>query len=144
MCKTSLMQFLNRKLFKNIAIFIGVLTIFILGIGFGSRYAFHMEMYVHENLLTRNLAILAGCKKEYYKCSKEIQEIIIQENDIAFDAYANLEKEATRPFINSIWQIIWSMMYIIYSDPKNINSSERLREHYDAIGCGTSGQLCQY
>lgn len=114
---------------------------FVIGASLGAKYSITREMQLHEEVLVQNLTILADCK--IHQCDKNLQRILIQENDSALTQYTGLEEDSRKNFFVYLGHGAWSVLFSIYTPSDSAMSSERLRKYYKNLGCGLNSVLCQ-
>jgi len=135
------MQALKKNAIYVLLVIFVTTVAFIVGAALGAKYSIAREMQLHEEVLIRNLPILAECK--LHECNKILQQLLVQENDAAIDQYTSLERESTNRFFLNFGHGVWSIVYTLYSDSGSVTPSKRLREYYKKMGCGLSGIICQ-
>ena len=131
----------KNKLAGIVGVFSAILIAFITGEALGAKYALIREMQLYEEMLARNLPILSYCKIN--QCDEELQKILIQENDTAIQQYVLLERTYTNTLNRNVWYATWPIVFSLYSAPKSVTPSERLRGYYKKLGCGLNGVICQ-
>ena len=133
-------KFSKDKLVKRIALVTALALSFLFGEFVGVYHSTMEEINSNIDVLVRNLSILSYC--DAASCNERVQDILINDNDIALQRYHVLN-DSTKDIKGKIfWYTVWPVIKVIYSNRESDVSIEHVSELYSKIGCGLNGKIC--